>query len=143
MIELEMVRRMARRGLYLTPAVAFVAFVAGGPEAVAAAGIGIGIALANLWLAGRIIGGLAENRPGLLLVGAFAAFVLAFVLLGAAAFAINRIDGLDVAVTGLVFVGAHLVLTTWEAADRFLRLPPDEAGASASPSPGIRSDAWN
>lgn len=135
-----MVRRMVRRGLYLGPVVAVALGLLGGLPYGVSAAFGISLALANLWLAGRIIGGLAENRPELLMAGAFAAFLLGFVFLAGAATLLSRADWIDFPVAGVSMIGAHLTLVTWEAADAFLKLPPQDSSApSSTKSPAARS----
>ena len=123
MIELEIVRRMIRRGLYLTPVVIVALAAFGGLEWALSGAIGMALALGNLWFAARIIGGVAENRQDLVMVAAFAAFILGLALLTVAAIVIKKIESLDFPVTGFTLIGAHMFLTTWEAADKFMRLP--------------------
>lgn len=123
MIELAIVKRMIRRGLILTPLVVAALGGFGGVEWALSAAIGMAFALGNLWLAARLIGGMAENRPQLIATAGFAAFILSLALLIVAALVIKRIESLDFPVTGLVLIGAHLVLVTWEAANAFLKLP--------------------
>lgn len=125
MIELAIVKRMIRRGLVLTPVVIAALAAFGGMKWGLSAAIGMAFALFNLWLAGRLIGGMAENRPELIPAAGFAAFILGLALLIVAALVIKEIESLDFPVTGLVLIGAHLVLVTWEAANAFLRLPAD------------------
>jgi hypothetical protein len=122
-IELALVYRMIRRGLLLSPIVIAVLAVFGGVEWALSAAIGMALALANLWVAARIIGGVVENRQELVMVAAFAAFILGLALLTVAAIVIKKIESLYFPVTGFVLIGAHMTLVTWEAADRFLRLP--------------------
>ncbi|HVL63785.1 MAG TPA: hypothetical protein VM573_01305 [Actinomycetota bacterium] len=140
MIELAMVRQMVRRGLIAGPIAAATFGLLGGRTTGISVAIGVALALANLWLAGRIIGGLAENRPDLLLAGAFAAFLLGFALLGAAAALLPRVAWVDFPVTGVAMIASHLVLVTWQASDAFLKLPPrNEQSPTSSGSVGIRS----
>ena len=127
-----MVKRMIRRGLLLSPVVVAVVAAFGGVEWALSAAIGLGLALANLWLAGRLIGGMAENRPELMAAAAFGAFILGLGLLTVAAIVLKRIESLDFPVTGVVLIGAHLVLVIWEAADAFLKLPPKETEIAVS-----------
>ena len=122
MIELGMVRRMARRALFLSPvvivAIAVFATVRG-EDAVAwslSAAVGFALTLANLWLAARIIGGVAENNPNLLLAAAMISFTLGLALLTGVAFALKATNYIVFPVTGFTLIGAHLVLVLWEAA---------------------------
>lgn len=136
MIELEMVKRMIRRGLYLAlPIVAFLAIV-GQLEWALSGAIGIALTLINLWLSGRIIGGMAENRPEMLMPAGMAAFGIGLIMLTVAAVLLKQVDSLEFAVTGVTLVGVHLTLVMWEAADAFLKLPSKK---NPSPSTGARS----
>lgn len=140
MIELAMVKRMVRRGLLLGPVAAIAVGLLGGLDYGISSAVGIALALTNLWLAGRIIGGLAENRPELLLAGAFAAFFLGFAFLAGAAIVLSRTGWVDFPVAGVTMIAAHLFLVTWEAADAFLKLPPqDRTATSSTESPAARS----
>ena len=139
MIELAMVQAMIRRGLVLAPVVVAVLAIFGGTEWAASGAIGMALALGNLWLAARIIGGVAEGRQDLVLVAAMAAFILGLALLTVAAIVIKRIESLDFPVTGFVLIGSHMVLVTWEAADKFLRLPKPGGPAAAETTTTTRS----
>ena len=132
MIELTMVKNMIRRGLFLAPVVVAALAAFGGLEWAASGAIGMALALFNLWLAGRLIGGMAENRADLIPAAGFAAFILALALLVVAALTIRQIESLEFPVTGLVLIGAHLLLVTWEAANAFLRLPAKASGSNAA-----------
>lgn len=126
-----MVKRMIRRGLLLAPVVIAALAVAGGLEWGLSAAIGLAFTIGNLWLMGRLLGGMAENRPELLTMAGFAAFILSLALLAVVAVVIKEIESLYFPVTGLVLIGAHLTLVTWEAADAFLKLPKTNSGTDA------------
>ena len=118
-----MVKSMIKRGLLLSPFVVAALAILGGLEWGLSAAIGLALAIFNIWLAGRLIGGMAENNPQLIPIAGFAAFILALALLVVAALVIKQVESLDFPVTGLVLIGAHLILVTWEAANAFLKLP--------------------
>lgn len=129
MIELTMVRRMTRRGLVLAlPALAAL-YLAGGAELAVSAAAGIALTLANLWLAGRVIGGIAENRPDLLVVGGMAALAVGMGLVVGGLIALRAIDFFDLAVSGLVLIATHFVVVVWEAYDAFLKIKGDDTVA--------------
>ena len=133
MIELEMVRRMMRRAaLVAPPFVLGVGLVAGGGAALSAA-VGIAMAVANLWLAGRIIGGVAETNPNLLVLAAMVAFGLGLAGLTAIALGLQALEVVSFAVTGLTLIGAHLALVLWEAADAFPAKPTRNPTANPTP----------
>jgi hypothetical protein len=116
MIELQMVYRMIKRGLLVAPLVIIPFFIWGGVEEGISATIGLALALLNLLLAGRIIGGVAETKPALLLPAAMTAFILGLAVLTAIAFGLEQLDFVIFKITGLVLIISHLVLVFWEAA---------------------------
>lgn len=127
-----MVKRMMRRALYLAPAIVLALGIAGGWTWALSAAIGIALTIGNLWLAARIIGGVAENNPNLLLVGAMTAFTLGLAILTGIAFALKQIDAVYFPVTGLVLIGSHLVLVLWEGAKAYPLDPAARAAAASS-----------
>jgi hypothetical protein len=118
-IELRMVRHMLRTGALAAPLVVVPLWILGGPRAGLSGAIGLVMALGNLWLAGRIIGGVAERAPQLLVGAALAAFAVGLGLLTALAFALQSLAIVSFRVTGFVLIGAHLGLVLWEAARAF------------------------
>lgn len=126
MIELEMVRQMIKKGLLVAPFLIIATGALTGLDGALSVAIGLSITVANLWIGGRIVGGLAENHPDLLMAGAMAALGLALVVTGGALAALQRVDSIDFPLAAVALVGSHLALVTWEAADRLLRLPPAE-----------------
>ena len=119
-----MVRRMIRRGLLFAPLVIGALWAVGGPPYAVSAAAGIALTLANLWLAGRIIGGLAENRPDLLVVGAIGALAVGMGLVVVGLLVLRRIEYIDLTVAGIVLIGSHLGVVVWEAAGAFLKIDP-------------------
>ena len=116
-----MMGHMVRRGLWLTPGVALIAAVVGGLEGFLAAVVGLALTIVNLWFGGRVLGGLAENRPDLLLAGVVLVLVIAFAATIGALVALKQVDFIAFPLTAIIFAGSHLILVTWEAADRFLK----------------------
>ncbi len=123
-VELEMMGNMVRRGLWLTPGVALIAAVFGGLEGFLAAVVGLALTIVNLWFGGRVLGGLAENRPDLLLAGVVLVLLIAFAATIGALVALKQVDFIAFPLTAIIFAGSHLILVTWEAADRFLKPEP-------------------
>ena len=128
-----MVRRMIRRGLLFAPLVIALLWVVGGPEYALSAAVGIALTVVNLWLAGRIIGGLAENRPELLVVGGIGALAAGMGLVIVSLLVLRSVEFLDLTVAGLVLIGSHLGVVLWEAADAFLKIDPDKKQSLAAP----------
>jgi hypothetical protein len=118
-IELAMVRRMAVRGALATPLVLALGWIIAGSQGALSAGVGIAMALGNLWLAARVLGGVAENNPNLLLIAAMLAFGGGLAALTAVAFALRATELVLFPVTGFTLIGTHLVLVLWEAARAF------------------------
>ena len=114
MIEMQMVIRMAKRALYLAPVLLIVLWFLDGPLWAFSGAIGVAMTLGNLWASARIIGGVADNNPTLLLVAAMVAFTLGLALLGAIAFGLQAVEIVDFPVVGFSLIGAHLVLVIWE-----------------------------
>lgn len=134
MIEVRLVQRMLRRGLLLAPvAVISLWGIAGLPAGLGVL-VGAGLALANLYLAGRIIGGLAENAPHLVLPGALGALALGMLGLTFIAIPLRSLGWSDLRVAGIALIATHLILVIWEAADAFLKLPRQDQSLSGSPS---------
>ena len=123
-VEFEMMGHMVRRGLWLTPGVALIGAVIGGLEGFLAAIVGLALTIVNLWFGGRVLGGLAENRPDLLLAGVVLVLVIAFAATIGALVALKQVDFIAFPLTAIIFAGSHLILVTWEAADRFLKPEP-------------------
>jgi hypothetical protein len=119
LIEMQMVVRMAKRALYLAPVLLIALWFFGGPLWAFSGAIGVAMTLGNLWASARIIGGVADNNPTLLLVAAMVAFTLGLALLGAIAYGLQAVDVVDFRVVGFSLIGAHLVLVVWEAGAAF------------------------
>lgn len=119
MVEVQMVNRMIKRGALLAPLVVAALWVANGPRWGLSAAVGFALALANLLLASRIIGGVAQHSPQLLLPAAMTAFALGLALLVGIGVALKRGDAVDFLVMGLTLIGAHLGLVLWEAAGAY------------------------
>ncbi|MDQ4028957.1 MAG: hypothetical protein M3214_13055 [Actinomycetota bacterium] len=119
MIERDMVRRMILRGLVLAPVLVAALWLWRGPTYGWSGAVGLGLTLANLWLSARIIGGVAETSPQLLMPAALATFALGLLLLTGAAFALEAADLVFFPVTGFVLIVSHLGLVLWEAAGAY------------------------
>jgi len=76
----------------------------------------------NLLFSGRIIGGVAEKTPQMLLPVGLGAFALGLLLLTGIMFALQAIDIVYIPVTGFVLIGSHLLLVLWEAASTYGRI---------------------
>lgn len=121
-----MVRRMIKHGLLIAPFLIVALLLVDGPTWALSGGLGLGMTLLNLLLAARIIGGIADKNPRLLLAAAMVAFSLGLALLTGIAFALRALDFVYFPVTGFTLIGAHLVLVLWEAATAY-KLNPENS----------------
>jgi hypothetical protein len=140
MIELAMVRRMTIKALAAAPLVLAGLWLLGGPRYAWSGAIGLVMTLANLWLAARIIGGVAENNPSLLLVAGLGAFGLGLALLTGMAVLLETRDAVFFPVTGFVLVGGHLILVLWEASGAYGRAGAGDTATKSRP-PGAEVGA--
>ena len=127
MIEMQMVVRMAKRAMFLTPILVVALWILGGPVWALSGAVGVAMTLANLWAAARIIGGVADNNPTLLLVAAMVAFTLGLALLGAIAFGLQALEIVDFPVVGFTLMATHMVLVISEAGAAFPIPKPDRS----------------
>lgn len=137
MIEVEVVRRMVHRGAVLAGIAVVAVAIFADRDAAVAATVGSLLALGNLYLAGRVIGGIAENAPHLLVAGALAAFGLGMILLAAVGLLLRNIEGFRGTYAAIALVTLHLVVVSWEAADRLLKMPAGSESVSRSSSTGV------
>ncbi len=122
-----MVRRMATRGLYLAPLVAFAWWVWAGPLPGVSSLVGSALTLGNLWMAARIIGGVAENNPKMLMPAGLATFALGLIGVTLICAFLSMSDLIYFPATGFTLIGMHLVLVLWEAAGAYAQ--PKRSGA--------------
>lgn len=111
-----MVRRMISRSVVVAPVLIAGLWIFNGADWAWSGGVGLAMTLLNLLIASRIIGGVAENAPRLLLPAAMVAFTLGLAVLTGIAFALKAFDLVYFPVTGLTLVGTHLLLVLWEGA---------------------------
>ena len=137
MIELQMVRRMTLRALAIAPVIIGGLWVWGGSEYGLSAAIGIAMTILNLWLSGRIIGGVADSKPHLLMPAALATFMLGLLVLTAIALALRGVAALYFPVTGFVLIGSHLLVVLWEAAGAHDKVQPP--GSNPGTAMNVRS----
>lgn len=119
MVEVQMVRRMFSRSLYVAPVLIAGLWLLQGSLWAVSGAAGIAMTLLNLFIAGRIIGSVAENTPRLLLPAAMVALTLGLAVLTGIAFALKASDLVHFPVTGITLVGTHLLLVLWEGAGAY------------------------
>ncbi len=130
-IELQIVNRMVRRGLLLAPPIAIALAAWRGSEYAVSGLVGIGMTLANLYFAGRVIGAVAESNPKMLLPAAMLAFTMGLALLTAISFVLKANDLIYFPVTGFTLIGTHLLLVLWESAVSYRMVPRTDPNASS------------
>lgn len=115
MIELQMVRRMIIRGLYLAPALLLALWLWNGTDYAISGIAGLGLTLLNLVFAAAIIGKVAETAPRMLLVAAMVAFTIGLAIVTGISFMLKTSGAVYFPVTGFTLIGTHLLLVLWEA----------------------------
>lgn len=114
-----MVVRMAKRALVLAPFVIVALWLVDGPTWALSGAVGIAMTVGNLWAAARIIGGVADNNPMLLLIAAMVAFTLGLALLAGVAFGLQALEIVYFPVVGFTLIGTHMVLVLAEAGSAY------------------------
>lgn len=115
MVELQMVKRMMVRGLYLAPILTAALWLWNGSEYAFSGAVGLGLTLLNLYLAAQVIGRVAENSPRLLLPAAMVAFTLGLAVITGISFVLKSTGVIYFPVTGFTLIGTHLLLVISEA----------------------------
>ena len=113
-----MVQRMAKRGVILAVIVAIGLFLWEGPLYAVSGLAGAALTIGNLWLSARLIGGVAEKNPQLLMAVGMATFALGLMLITAISFVLWKTDLIYFPVTGFTLIGMHFVLVLTEAAGK-------------------------
>jgi hypothetical protein len=124
LIEAQMVRRMALRGLILAPFVVGALGAWGGWLWAFSAAVGLALTIGNLWLAGRLIGGVAESSPHMLLPIGLVTFTVGLLLLTLVSVGLKAAGAIYFPVTGFVLIGTHLVLVLTEAGVAYKKIEP-------------------
>lgn len=130
MIEAQMVRRMAIRGAILAPFVVAALGLFGGWLWAGSAAVGLAMTIGNLWLSARLIGGVAENNPNLLLPVGLATFTLGLLLLTGISIGLKSAGAIYFPVTGFVLIGSHLLLVLLEAGTAYKKIDPSTSTAA-------------
>ena len=119
MIEMQMVTRMAKRAICIVPVLVIALWLIDGPVWALSGALGVAMTIANLWAAARIIGGVADNNPMLLLIAAMVAFTLGLALLAGVAFGLQALEIVYFPVVGFTLIGTHMVLVLAEAGSAY------------------------
>jgi hypothetical protein len=133
LIEQEMVRRMIVRAMVVGPVIIGALWLAGGGRYGLSAAAGIAMTLGNLYLSARIVGGVAERSPQLLVPAALITLALGLALLTATAVALRALDLVYFPVTGFALIGSHLLLVLWEAGEAYGHLDKPPSSSTKTP----------
>jgi hypothetical protein len=115
LIEIQMVRRMAVRGVIFGIPLVIAMWIIDGPLWAFSAAVGVAMTIGNLWFAALLIGKVADSSPNLLLPVAMVAFVGGLMLLTGIALGLRALDLIYFPVTGFSLIGIHLGVVIWEA----------------------------
>lgn len=126
-----MVGRMIKRAAFVAPVLILGLLLGGGPGYALSGLLGVAFAVANLWLAARLIGRTADRDPQMLLVAGMAALFTALIVLTAAGLLLRRVEAISLPVLGLVLIGSHLGLVLWETATAPTEEPAPESRTEA------------
>jgi uncharacterized membrane protein len=114
-VEREVAFDLARRGLLVSPLVVLVAGLLRGWDGAASAAVGLGIVLVNFLAAAAIMTWAARSGPTALGAAAAGGYVLRLGVILVALFALRDVSWIDLPALGVVLVGTHIGLLTWEA----------------------------
>jgi hypothetical protein len=131
LIEAQMVRRMAVRGLILAPFAIVGLGIAGGWLWAASAAVGIAMTVGNLWLSGRLIGTVAESSPHMLLPMGLVTFTVGLLLLTLVSLGLKAAGAIYFPVTGFVLIGTHLLLVLTEAGIAYKKIETSPNSSNA------------
>lgn len=141
--EADIVRDMARRALWVAPALVLGAFLIWGPSGAASTAYGIGLVLVNFALAAALNTWAARVSVSLLMASALFGYLIRLALIFLAFWLVRDAAWMNVVAFGITVVVTHLGLLAWEMryVSASLAYPglkptpvpsPSEAAASAS-----------
>jgi hypothetical protein len=114
-VEAIIARHTVARGLYLVVPIIGIAFLARGADGALAAGIGLVIVVANLYLSGWLMSRAIRHSLNMYHAAALVGFVLRMALIAGTMLVIVQFVEIDRPAFGISAVVSYLVLVTWEA----------------------------
>jgi len=112
--ELEVANDLARRAVWLAPAMLLVSGLVWGLDGAASALYAIALVVVNFLLAARIMSSTAKISLAVLYGAVLGGYVLRLALITLAFFAVKDLSWFEVIPLGLTLVVTHLVLLIWE-----------------------------
>ena len=114
-VEREVALDLVRRGLMVSPVVVLAAGLIRGWDGAASAAIAIGIVIVNFLAAAAIMDRAARSGPTALGAAALGGYIVRLGVILVALVLLRRVSWIDMPTLGIVLVGTHIGLLTWEA----------------------------
>ncbi len=132
--EPELARDLAKRGVFVAPAILVAAFIGWGLDGALSAGYALALVVANFLLAAAMLAWAGRISLALLMAAALGGYVLRLVLIFAAVMVVRNMGWVELVPLGLTIIVTHLGLLFWEmryvsASLAYPGLRPSPAGA--------------
>lgn len=114
-VERQIAFDLARRGVWVAPAVVLVAAVVRGADGAAGAALALGIVLANFVTAALVVGWAARHSPKVVGGVAVGGYVVRLGVIFVALLLLRDASFVDFPTLGITLVAAHLGLLAWES----------------------------
>jgi hypothetical protein len=114
-VEREVALDLVRRGLMVAPLVVLAAGLIRGWDGAASAAIAIGIVIVNFLAAAAIMDRAAKSGPTALGAAALGGYIVRLGVILVALVLLRHVSWIDMPTLGIVLVGTHIGLLTWEA----------------------------
>jgi ATP synthase I subunit len=114
-VEREVALDLVRRGLMVAPVIVLVAGLIRGWDGAASAAIAIGIVVVNFLAAAAIMDRAAKSGPTALGAAALGGYIVRLGVILVALVLLRHVSWIDMPTLGIVLVGTHIGLLTWEA----------------------------
>jgi hypothetical protein len=114
-VEREVALDIVRRGLMVSPIIVIAAGLIQGWDGAASAAIAIGIVIVNFLAAASIMDRAAKAGPTALGAAALGGYIVRLGVILVALVLLRHVSWIDMPTLGIVLVGTHIGLLTWEA----------------------------
>ena len=114
-VEREVALDIIRRGLMVSPIIVIAAGLIQGWDGAASAAIAIGIVIVNFLAAAAIMDRAAKSGPTALGAAALGGYIVRLGVILGALLLLRHVSWIDMPTLGIVLVGTHIGLLTWEA----------------------------
>jgi hypothetical protein len=132
--EPELARDLAKRGVFVAPAIAVAAFIGWGLDGALSAGYALAIVVGNFLLAAAMLAWAARISLVLLMGTALGGYVVRLGLIFAAVFVVRNAAWVELVPLGLTIIVTHLGLLFWEM--RYVSASLAYPGLRPSPAGG-------